>query len=291
VAVAEPCGCSVGELTVAWAGGVQVLATDDWLPLALARLHWALVPGAPVVLRLARAETTDRRGGAADRSGPLGSRWRPGDLADLLQGAGFTAVRTVADGWWVRASAVRAESLPDTVGPAMRVLVCGLNPSVVAARAGVGFLRRGNRFWPAALAAGLVTADRDPLHAFAVDGVGMTDLVKRATPNAAGIAPAEYRAGAVRVERLVRRFRPAVVLFVGLAGWRAAVDPRARAGLQPEPFGGRPAYVMPSTSGANASARVDDLIAHLRAVGELAGAAGPPGGGAGARARGPAGAG
>ncbi len=50
--------------------------------------------------------------------------------------------------------------LPDTVGPGMRVLVVGLNPSVLSADAGVGFARPGNRFWPAALASGLVTAAR-----------------------------------------------------------------------------------------------------------------------------------
>ena len=58
--------------------------------------------------------------------------------------------------------ATRARSLPDTVGPGMRLLVCGLNPSVYSADAGIGFARPGNRFWPAAIAAGIVTVDRDP---------------------------------------------------------------------------------------------------------------------------------
>ena len=85
---------------------------------------------------------------------------------------------------WIDVDATRARTLPDTVGPGMRLLLVGLNPSEYAADAGAGFARPGNRFWPAALAAGLVTRTHDPFHALRVDGVGMTDLVKRATPRA-----------------------------------------------------------------------------------------------------------
>ena len=88
-------------------------------------------------------------------------------------------------------------------------------------------------------------------------------MVKRATPNAAMLAPDEYRVGADRVRALVEWLRPGVVLFVGLAGWRVAVDPRATAGFQPEPFGGVPAYVMPSTSGLNAHTGATELAAHM----------------------------
>jgi TDG/mug DNA glycosylase family protein len=155
----------------------------------------------------------------------------------------------------------------------MRLLVVGLNPSVYAADAGVGYARPGNRFWPAALAAGLVTVDRDPAQALFEHGVGMTDLVKRATTNAASLMPAEYRAGMDRVERLVRWLVPDGVCFVGLTGWRLAVDRRASAGPQPLQLGDRPVYVMPSTSGANAHSRLDELSAHLRAAMAWAGRA------------------
>jgi len=139
-----------------------------------------------------------------------------------------------------------------------------LNPSLVAADAGFGFAGATNRFWPAAAESGLVTRVRDPMHALAADGIGMTDLVKRATKGTADLTAGEYRAGAERVERLVRWLKPPVVLFVGLEGWRAAVDRKAQAGLQPSAFGGARAYVMPSTSGLNAHARLADLVAHMR---------------------------
>ena len=160
----------------------------------------------------------------------------------------------------------REYTLPDTVGAGMRLLVCGLNPSPYAADAGVGFGRPGNRFWPAALAAGLVTADRDPRRALVVDGVGMTDLVKRVTARAAEVGRAEYRAGLERVERLCEWLRPEAVCMVGLAGWRAAADPKAGPGWQGRKLGPAPVYVMPSTSGLNARIGLEDLTRHLRAA-------------------------
>lgn len=198
-------------------------------------------------------------------------------LRDLLVGAGFEPLepgpaaprRAGARGRLV-ARARRARTLPDTVGAGMRLLVCGLNPSLYAADAGVGFARPGNRFWPAALAAGLVTVDRDPDHALRHHGVGMTDIVKRATVAADELTTAEYRSGLTRVERLVRWLRPDGVCFIGLAGWRAAVDRRAQPGLQPRGLADVPAYVMPSTSGLNARTSLGELTAHLRAGAALA---------------------
>jgi TDG/mug DNA glycosylase family protein len=98
----------------------------------------------------------------------------------------------------------------------------------------------------------------------------MTDLVKRATARADELTADEYRAGAARVERLVEWLQPGAVCFVGLSGWRIVVDKKAVAGPQPEGFGGRPAYVMPNTSGVNAHATPAVLADHLRAAAALA---------------------
>jgi TDG/mug DNA glycosylase family protein len=153
----------------------------------------------------------------------------------------------------------------------MRLLVCGLNPSLVSADAGYGYAGATNRFWGAALAAGVFSRARDPWRALAVDRVGMTDLVKRATTGAGQLGADEYRAGAARVAWLAGWLRPAAVCFVGLDGWRAAVDRRAVAGWQPASFGGVPAYVMPSSSGRNARTTPGQLADHLRAALGLSG--------------------
>jgi TDG/mug DNA glycosylase family protein len=185
-------------------------------------------------------------------------------LAELVAGAGFAVDRARRAGGRSVVDARRERTLPDYVGGGMRMLICGLNPSLVAADAGYGFAGATNRFWSAVTAAGVVTVPRRPLAALAEDGVGMTDLVKRATPNADSLTAAEYQAGAERVRRLVEWLRPDVVVSVGLAGWRAAVDRRAVPGPQPSSFGGAPAYVMPSTSGRNARTSLAELVEHLR---------------------------
>jgi TDG/mug DNA glycosylase family protein len=166
--------------------------------------------------------------------------------------------------------------LPDRIGPGLRLLMVGLNPSLHAADAGVGYVTPGNRFWPAMLEAGLLTRDRDPDHALRAHRIGMTDLVARASPRANELTAAEYRAGLAELEAKCERWQPGAVCFVGLAGWRAAVDRRAVAGPQERLVGGRPAYVMPSTSGLNAATPLAALVEHLRAAAALADGV-PPG--------------
>lgn len=241
------------------------------LPLALADLHRAMAVGAPLDIQVVHGDYE----GTALPGDDVGDRffgaWSQQGLVDVVAGAGFGVESSEVDGDVVRAAGHRARTLADTVGPGMRLLICGLNPSVYSADRGFGFARPGNRFWPAVVAAGLVGRPRDPVHALAHHGIGMTDLAKRATVASAELSTQEYCEGAARVERLVRWLRPGAVCFVGLEGWRAAVDRNAVAGPQKGGFGGRPAYLMPSTSGLNARSRLDDLVAHLRAAASLAG--------------------
>src|ERR687897_912131 len=260
-----------GAVAGVWASKCLQHVAPERLPLALGGLHRVLPVGGVLDITMFAGDGVELTDDDDDFPGRRFTWWQPERLHDVLVGAGFELDELqVPDPSWeqgrVVARARRARTLPDTVGPGMRVLVCGLNPSVYAADVGVGYARPGNRFWPAARAAGLVECDRDAIDALARHGMGMTDLVKRATTGASGLTAAEYRDGAARVERLVRWLRPGAACFVGLAGWRAAVDPHARSGEQEAGFGGVPAYVMPSTSGANAHARLDELADHLRAA-------------------------
>lgn len=269
-----------GALAGGWARNTYVHLRAPEVPLALADLHRTLRVDAPVELTFFGAGPEGERDGrdlfpGADLPGRWFSTWTADHLRDVVVGAGFELDELQEQhapggelGFTVRAR--RARTLPDTVAPGIRLLVCGLNPSVRAADAGVGYVTPGNRFWPVALAAELVSRDRDPWHALRAHRVGFTDLVKRATPRADGLTAAEYRDGLARVERLCAWLQPAAVCLVGLAGWRAAVDRRARPGVQERRLGGCPTYVMPSTSGANAATPREELEAHLRAAAALA---------------------
>jgi TDG/mug DNA glycosylase family protein len=264
-----------GCFRTAWARNSYVHLPKTSLPVALADLHRSLVVDASLSLALFGGELEGR--GLFDDDdfpGRFFSLWNPDTVLELVTGAGFAVdhveLSTRAnDEQYIQIEGTRARTLPDIVGPGMRVLVCGLNPSLNAADAGVGFARPGNRFWPAALASELVSVDRDPWHALRHHGVGFTDLVKRATVGAAELSTDEYRSGFARLERLAAWLQPGVIAFVGLAGWRAAVDRKAVAGPQSRDVGGRPVYVMPSSSGLNARSTVDSLAEHLRAAAAL----------------------
>jgi len=258
----------------AWARASYLHVPRTRLPLALARLHWSMRPGAPVVLFVRLGDDEGALGEDGDFPGRFFAEWRAPALEDVLVGAGFTVDGITEDRGhkadFLVGRARRGRTLPDTVGPGMHLLVCGLNPSVYAADHGVGYARPNNRFWPMALATARVTRDRDPLHALTEHGIGMTDLVKRATHGATELTTGEYREGVARVQRLVAWLEPGAVCFVGLAGWRAALNRRAKPGVQPGGFAGVPAYVMPSTSGANARTTMGELVKHLRAADALA---------------------
>lgn len=252
-----------GALGGTWAHKCYMHIPAVRVPMALADLHRSTQVGGALHVHV----TSDRL--VPDFEDHFGGRhfdyWPLDRLVDVVIGAGFTIMETRDDGEeWIDVEAVRARTLPDTVGPDMRLLLVGLNPSEYSADAGAGFARPGNRFWPAAASAGLATRSRDPFHTLRVDGIGMTDIVKRATPSAKELTREEYQLGAARLTRLVTWLEPRAVCFVGLSGYRAAIDRKAESGWQSQPFGGRPAYVMPNTSGINAHARPADLAEHLR---------------------------
>ena len=263
-----------GSLAGAWADRSYVHLARPLLPMALWDLHRALAVGAPTYLRLFAGDLEHGPIEEDDLGGRAFSSW-PAPLLDaVLAGAGFDVDlvehRRGSDVDQLVVWARRARTLADTVGPGMRLLLVGLNPSLVAADAGVGFQGATNRAWPALRAAGLATTDRDPVDLLARHRIGMTDLVKRATPRAEGLRTDEYRAGVERLAWLCGWLSPRAVCVVGLGGWRAGVDRDAVAGPQPTRLGGRPVYLMANPSGANAHVRLDDLVEHLRAATELA---------------------
>lgn len=240
------------------------------LPLALADLHRVMRVGAPLELVVFRGAAETWRSEGDDLPGRMFWQWEVPALEAVVQGAGFDPVdidvRERHDADELHVSATRARMLPDLVRPGLRVLFCGYNPSFYAADHGVPFARPGNRFWPAALAAGVVSRDRDPWHAVRHHGVGFTDMVKRASVAAAELTRDELSAGLERVSRLCEWLRPDVLCILGIGGWRDLVDRRASIGWQPESVGRTRVYVMPNPSGLNASTQHAGYVEHLTRV-------------------------
>jgi TDG/mug DNA glycosylase family protein len=148
--------------------------------------------------------------------------------------------------------------LPDA-GEPLHVLFCGINPSLYSAATGWHFARPGNRFWPALHLSGftprrLAPAEQDLLAGY---GLGITNLVARATAQASELDPAELRAGGERLAALIADRRPRVLAVVGVTAYRTAfARPRATIGPQPAPHPGLPpglrVWVLPNPSGLNA---------------------------------------
>jgi TDG/mug DNA glycosylase family protein len=143
--------------------------------------------------------------------------------------------------------------LPDLIGPGLRVLFVGFNPGLRSAALGHHYAGRGNQFWHLLAAASLTPRLLRPDEGTLLTGlgIGLTNLVARPTRSADELSPAELRAGAPRLRRLVAEHRPALVAYTG-KGVYVGAGGRAEAGwgLQPGSlFDGAADAVLPSPSG------------------------------------------
>jgi TDG/mug DNA glycosylase family protein len=170
--------------------------------------------------------------------------------------------------------------VPDLVGPGVRLLVVGINPSLWSAATGAHFAHPGNRFMPALLEAGILTRSIERGRSWTADerdhlverGIGITNLVARATARADELTADELEAGAHRLRRLVRGVRPRVVAIAGITAYRAAFgDRRATVGEQPGGLEGAALWVVPNPSGLNAHETVATLAAAYRDAATAAG--------------------
>jgi TDG/mug DNA glycosylase family protein len=160
--------------------------------------------------------------------------------------------------------AAAGRQVPDLIRPGLKVLFCGINPGLYSAATGHHFARPGNRFWPALHAGGLtprIVAPWEEVELLEL-GLGITNLVARATAAAAELTSAELVAGRRRLVRKVARYRPAWVAVLGVGAYRAGFRrPEARLGRQPERLGSAGLWLLPNPSGLNAHHQLGDLAA------------------------------
>ena len=145
--------------------------------------------------------------------------------------------------------------IPDVVGPDVRVLLVGINPSLYSGWSGRHFARPGNRLWRTLHEAGFTDRRLDPSETEAVlaAGLGITNLVARATARADELSTDELRAGVAPLRRLVRRLQPPYVAMLGVSTYRLAFGRRlARVGPQAETLEAARVWVLPNPSGLNA---------------------------------------
>lgn len=175
----------------------------------------------------------------------------------------------------VQVAAADNKTVDDLIGPGLKALFCGINPSLYSAAVGHHFARPGNRFWPTLHSAGLTPRLLSPFEDRSLLdlGYGITNLVARATVAADELSAGELVAGGRILEEKVRGHRPAFVAFLGITAYRAAFGrPRAAMGPQPEAISGACLWVLPNPSGLNAHYQMPaltGLFAALKEAGNL----------------------
>jgi TDG/mug DNA glycosylase family protein len=160
-------------------------------------------------------------------------------------------------------AAAAGKTVPDLLARGLKVLFVGINPSLYSAAVGHHFARPGNRFWPALAGSGFTERSLSPFEdrELLAAGLGMTNVVDRATARADELTAKELLEGARRLERKIRRYRPAIVAFLGVSTYRTAFErPKAAVGRQDETIGGASVWVLPNPSGLNAHYQLRDFV-------------------------------
>lgn len=162
----------------------------------------------------------------------------------------------------------RDHVVPDLIGPGLRLLFVGINPGLWTAAVQTHFAHPGNRFYPALFSAGIIS---EPIDAgagmtdadrarFVARGLGITNLVRRASAKASELTAAEQRTGGQELRELVLEHQPVVVAIAGITAYRTAFgEPKATKGRQPDRWGDTVVWVVPNPSGLNAHETVASL--------------------------------
>lgn len=155
--------------------------------------------------------------------------------------------------------AARGATIPDVLpgpgDPQLQVLFCGINPGLMSAQTGHHFARPGNRFWPALFRSGFTDRQLRPDEQALLPGfgLGITNIVPRASARADELAATELVDGGQRLRELVEEVRPRRLAVVGITAYRVAfASPRAVVGPQQLQLGATRVWALPNPSGLNA---------------------------------------
>jgi double-stranded uracil-DNA glycosylase len=173
----------------------------------------------------------------------------------------------------------RNHTVPDLFDDATRLLFVGINPGLWTAATKTHFCHPSNRFYPALRRAGLIDFDIDTDHgmtdreraAFTAAGMGISNLVQRATVRASELTAEELQAGGERLVGLVAELQPAVVAVAGVTAYRTAFGAKSAVMGRQDVPGDAEWWVLPNPSGLNAHVQVDDLARWFRTVADRAG--------------------
>jgi len=148
-------------------------------------------------------------------------------------------------------------TVPDLVEPGVKLLFVGINPGLWTAAVQTHFAYPGNRFYPALLEGGVVDWRIDPAagmtnedrRRFTQRGLGISNVVPRATAKASELTRAELREGAASLESRIEAWQPKVVAIAGITAYRTGFKrPKAVMGEQDHRIGDSVVWAVPNPS-------------------------------------------
>jgi TDG/mug DNA glycosylase family protein len=159
-------------------------------------------------------------------------------------------------------------SVPDTLGPGVRIVFCGINPGHASAVAGAAFANPRNDFWRLVHAAGLTPrlyapAEQEQLLSL---GIGLTNAARRTTRGSGDLRRGDFAGARERLEAIASTFGPRVVAFVGKTAYTGVFGGKVELGPQLATLGETALFVLPSTSPANAAVPWDERLRWFEAL-------------------------
>lgn len=161
---------------------------------------------------------------------------------------------------------------PEILAPGLDALFVGINPGLLSARVGHNFANPGNGFWRLMHESGLLPRRLSPSEEaeLVTHGLGLTNLVGRATRGVMDLGPDDYEVGRRQLAEKIEALSPRSVVFVGITVYRSFLDKKAServvCGEAPERISGARVFVVPNPSGRNAHFSYADMLEHFRTV-------------------------
>jgi TDG/mug DNA glycosylase family protein len=150
--------------------------------------------------------------------------------------------------------------LPDYLAPNLNILFVGINPGLRSAALGHHYAGHSNRFWKLLYESTLVPEQLSYREDSRLPewGLGLTNLVPRATSSIESLTLGDYAAGRRVLLRKVRRYRPRLVALLGFTLYPILFplekkQTGRRPGLQPVTLHESAVALLPNPSGRNAA--------------------------------------
>jgi double-stranded uracil-DNA glycosylase len=140
-------------------------------------------------------------------------------------------------------------TLPDVLGPNLRVVFCGTAASNASAKVAAYYAHPRNKFWNILSETGLTPRQLKPHEFMLVPGFGygLTDVCKQASGTDSQI-PKVSSAQRAELHEKILRYQPAFLAFTSLEAGRRYCGYRVTLGLQAPRIGQTRLHILPSTS-------------------------------------------